>query len=235
MKNIFYTTFIVFCSIYFSANAQWVQTNGPYGRTVNCFAVQGSNIFAGTYEFGVYRSSDNGEHWLAVNNGLTDNTVISFLVTGNSIFAGTDNGLFRSTDSGDNWIAVNTGFPGPPWPASIKALAVIGTKLFAADFFFNGGGVFISTDNGTSWTNTNLTNPFTEALAVSGSNLFAGTNGYGIFISTDNGNQWTNVNNGLTDTVVSALAVNGNNIFACLLYTSPSPRDRTRSRMPSSA
>ena len=34
--------------------------------------------------------------------------------------------------------------------------------------------------------------------------------------------------------------VNGNNpaakaIYACLLYTSPSPRDRTRSRMPSSA
>jgi len=28
--------------------------------------------------------------------------------------------------------------------------------------------------------------------------------------------------------------VNGN-IYTCLLYTSPSPRDRTRSRMPSSA
>ena len=27
----------------------------------------------------------------------------------------------------------------------------------------------------------------------------------------------------------------GNNIYTCLLYTSPSPRDRTRSRMPSSA
>ena len=26
-----------------------------------------------------------------------------------------------------------------------------------------------------------------------------------------------------------------NRLFACLLYTSPSPRDRTRSRMPSSA
>ena len=25
------------------------------------------------------------------------------------------------------------------------------------------------------------------------------------------------------------------NVYACLLYTSPSPRDRTRSRMPSSA
>ena len=30
-------------------------------------------------------------------------------------------------------------------------------------------------------------------------------------------------------------AMFGFGVFACLLYTSPSPRDRTRSRMPSSA
>ena len=29
--------------------------------------------------------------------------------------------------------------------------------------------------------------------------------------------------------------IKGNLVYACLLYTSPSPRDRTRSRMPSSA
>ena len=34
---------------------------------------------------------------------------------------------------------------------------------------------------------------------------------------------------------VPALGVNGKYLTACLLYTSPSPRDRTRSRMPSSA
>jgi len=28
--------------------AQWVQTNGPYGGNVNCLAVNGTNIFAGT-------------------------------------------------------------------------------------------------------------------------------------------------------------------------------------------
>ena len=33
----------------------------------------------------------------------------------------------------------------------------------------------------------------------------------------------------------STVAVNGTNYTICLLYTSPSPRDRTRSRMPSSA
>ena len=31
------------------------------------------------------------------------------------------------------------------------------------------------------------------------------------------------------------LSLNGNQPMNCLLYTSPSPRDRTRSRMPSSA
>ena len=39
--------------------------------------------------------------------------------------------------------------------------------------------------------------------------------------------------------VIEVSGINPNNlsdyIFTCLLYTSPSPRDRTRSRMPSSA
>ena len=39
----------------------------------------------------------------------------------------------------------------------------------------------------------------------------------------------------LADRASTAAAVNGSSNAACLLYTSPSPRDRTRSRMPSSA
>eukprot|EP00656_Telonema_subtile_P033826 TRINITY_DN37791_c0_g1_i1.p1 TRINITY_DN37791_c0_g1~~TRINITY_DN37791_c0_g1_i1.p1 ORF type:complete len:104 (+),score=22.03 TRINITY_DN37791_c0_g1_i1:72-383(+) len=31
------------------------------------------------------------------------------------------------------------------------------------------------------------------------------------------------------------IIIRGRNVYPCLLYTSPSPRDRTRSRMPSSA
>ena len=40
---------------------------------------------------------------------------------------------------------------------------------------------------------------------------------------------------GLDPSSVSAKYNAGNNYYTCLLYTSPSPRDRTRSRMPSSA
>ena len=38
-----------------------------------------------------------------------------------------------------------------------------------------------------------------------------------------------------TPPIFSAIKVGGRRAYACLLYTSPSPRDRTRSRMPSSA
>ena len=38
-----------------------------------------------------------------------------------------------------------------------------------------------------------------------------------------------------TDAPVAGASVAINNYYACLLYTSPSPRDRQKSRMPSSA
>jgi hypothetical protein len=96
--------------------------------------------------------------------------------------------------------------------SSVYALAVSGTKLFAAT---GGGGVLLSTDNGTSWTqaSTGLTNNAVHTLAVSGTNLFAGTEG-GVFLSTDNGTSWTQASTGLTNSVVYALAVSGTNLFA---------------------
>ena len=41
--------------------------------------------------------------------------------------------------------------------------------------------------------------------------------------------------NGQVFLTVTTTALDGTYAFTCLLYTSPSPRDRTRSRMPSSA
>lgn len=38
-----------------SLEAQWIQTNGPYGGDVLCFAVNGSILFAGTNYGGVWR------------------------------------------------------------------------------------------------------------------------------------------------------------------------------------
>jgi len=65
-------------------------------------------VFAGT-DSGVFRSSDNGAHWAAENNGLTSTLVYSLACTmqgaggQTTLFAGTGGGLFFSTDFGDTW------------------------------------------------------------------------------------------------------------------------------------
>ncbi|VTU69553.1 hypothetical protein AMBR_BLFENHAL_02245 [Lacticaseibacillus rhamnosus] len=40
---------------------------------------------------------------------------------------------------------------------------------------------------------------------------------------------------GLIVLIIAAIGIYAKSLSPCLLYTSPSPRDRTRSRMPSSA
>jgi len=152
-------------------NAQWTQTNGPYGGSIACVTSDGTNIFAGTRE-GVFLSINNGSSWTAVNNGLTNPNVSSLAISGTNIFAGT----------------YDTG---------------------------GGSDVFLSTNNGTSWTavNNGLTNTSIVALTISGTNIFAGT-GEGVFLSSNNGSSWTAVNNGLTSTSVYSLVISGTNIYA---------------------
>jgi hypothetical protein len=78
------------------------------------------------------------------------------------------------------------------------------------------GGIFHSTNNGTSWhaVNAGLTDDVVFSLVRDGTNLFAGTYGGGVFLSTNSGTKWTAVNNGLPDTAVYPLVVVGTNLFA---------------------
>jgi hypothetical protein len=77
MRKIRYSSllffFIMVC--FGTANAQWQITFGPYGFgfvRVQCFAKQGTNLFAGTQGDGVWISTDNSANpWTKVSNGLT--------------------------------------------------------------------------------------------------------------------------------------------------------------------
>ena len=110
-------------------HSQWIQTNGPYGGDVYCFAVSGTNLFAGTGD-GVFLSTDNGTSWTRASTGLTGTYVSSFAVSGTNLFAGTygfSGGVFLSTDNGTSWTQASTGLTS----TLVSALAVSGTNLFA--------------------------------------------------------------------------------------------------------
>jgi len=59
-----------------------------------------------------------------------------------------------------------------------------------------------------------LTNTDVWSIAISGSNIFIGTNGGGVFLSTNNGTSWTAFNNILSYTWVRSLEIYGSDIFA---------------------
>jgi len=67
-----------------------------------------------------------------------------------------------------------------PFGGRITGFAVSGPNHFAGT---EGGGVYLSTDSGTSWTvvNAGLMNTNVQSLVVIGTNLFAGTNGAGVW------------------------------------------------------
>ena len=108
------------------------QTNGLYGGVVSHLAINSNgDIFSGTYGAGVFRSSDNGETWTQINNGLPDTYVNCLAISPitDTIFAETH----RSTDNGETW--VNTGLPDYPTALGINSSGYV----FAATF----SGIFI--------------------------------------------------------------------------------------------
>jgi len=98
----------------------------------------------------------------------------------------------------------------------IWSFAIVDTCVFAGS---SGGGVYLSTNNGTSWSemDSGLTNMGISALTTipngsGGTIIFAGTFGSGVFKSTNLGKSWDSTALGKED--VWALAASGTNIFA---------------------
>jgi len=177
--------------------------------SVNSIAKKGNSLFIGTYFKGVFRSIDNGVNWSPINNGIKTNDVISsIIINGNSLLAATwGKGIFSSSDNGDSWIQKNYDLNG----------SFISSMAFNNNLYSGGwGGVFLSSNLGQSWTDLNdgLISHSINAIASSGSNIYAGTQEKGFFISTNNGGNWVEANNGLTNTDVRVIGLKGDKIFA---------------------
>lgn len=202
-------------------NAQWIQTNGPFGgQNVKCMGASGNNVYAGT-DHGMFITNDNGNTWTPINNGLKNTYVRSLVVTDSNIYVGTYGGIFFSNDNGGLWTAINNGFP-YNYDTLIQAIAIKGTDIFVslATHAGNCSSIFISSNNGGLWTTVNNGLPFNPSLggypvmhsmAVCGNNILAGSYYNGVFISSNDGGLWTSVN-GLND--AATFAIQGNNFYA---------------------
>lgn len=203
---------IAFISFVDFAYAQWQQTS-LNNINVGAFAINGSDIYAGSNNSGVFLSSDNGNTWIAKNDGLPAFPAVNaFCISGNNIFIGGTFGVYLSTNNGSSWTAMNNGLTSSGNPQYIDALIMNGNNLLAGT---DGHGIYVSSDNGSNWTATGLTSGVIYTFVKYESNIFAGTFQYGVYLSSDNGISWTQVNTGLSSyPSVMSFAISGSNIFA---------------------
>ncbi len=138
---------ILFNSSLFAQTLIWQQTDFSLTGNINVVHI-GPNgwLYAGTYDKGVYVSSDKGNSWVAKNNGLLNLQIFAFLNVQDTIFLGSLEGVYRSNDLGNTWEPSNNGLT----DSYINSLAITKDRKLLVGTLYS--GLFISTNYGRSWT-----------------------------------------------------------------------------------
>jgi hypothetical protein len=126
-----------------AATKRWVQTGGPEAGTITALAIDPQNpttVYAGTSNGGgVFKSSNGGASWSAVNTGLTAWRVQALAIDPQSpttVYVANDDGVFKSINGGASWSA--TGLTNP-YIYSIAIDPQSPATVYAGTF---NGGVF---------------------------------------------------------------------------------------------
>ena len=200
----------------------------------------GMTLYLALQEEGVFRSTDAGQQWTPLNNGLAGKRIYTVTAMGNTLFAGTNQGLYRFRSSDWHQLLTNTS-------SAVYALTVDENNLYvgmAPDVVYSESSkkfprrsrerllktlekkVFHSADIGDSW--TEITPPdesqvmhlesATQILAV-GKTLFV--LGVTEFRSSDGGETWTRLRsniNSLNVSIFPAVAITERIFYKADIY-----------------
>lgn len=93
----------------------------------------GSTLYATFWNGGVFRSTNGGDSWTAINDGLDETTATSIGTDGTELYIGTFTGVFRWIAAKEQWEPVGS------LPHQILSLAVLDGFLYAGTAY---SGVF---------------------------------------------------------------------------------------------
>ncbi|MFN4768956.1 MAG: WD40/YVTN/BNR-like repeat-containing protein [Candidatus Kapaibacterium sp.] len=239
-RRLFFTVSMVFlvavCGITTSLNAQWTRVPTPFGeQQVSGLFIDGSTMYIGTRDSGVYKSPDKGATWVAVRDGLPvikHTNVLNpwcFERSGEYLFAASgEEGIYRSSDNGSSWTRVDrliydgtivrdTTF------RYVNSLYHSRGRIFALGF----DGIVSSSNNGDTW--TTLRYRFGNIMGVTsavsvGQDLYVSLYGdttiglpplsSGIYKSSNLGEKWNKMNTGMPDNYIQSLATSDGYLYA---------------------
>ncbi|HEY9165235.1 MAG TPA: T9SS type A sorting domain-containing protein [Candidatus Kryptonia bacterium] len=153
-------------------------------------------------------TTDEGNKWTPINNGLTNYSVSSLTVEDTLLFCGTSSGVFVSIDNGANWRFTDSSLGN----RFVTSLAEGDSAVFAGTLT----GVFATTDKGRSWMSldSGITYPAVEMMTTRDSLLFVGRRGDGIdrYVRTSTG--WYYIGKAYRGYPINAVIVDDVNLYA---------------------
>lgn len=177
--------------LYVSTNFgdSWAFTsNGIEQMTqIICLAEKDSVLFAGSYFYGLYKSTNSGKSWFSIPINTNINIIYSLLVKDNLIFAGTNGGVYKSSNNGLNWVYCFSNI----FTHGVEAMVTNQNCIFATTHYGSQGMVYRSSNDGAIWdtVNSGLGTFGIFELQTCNNNIY----GLGLsefYISTNNGNNW---------------------------------------------
>lgn len=170
----------------------------------------GGNLFTVSDGQGAFESTNWGESWDSINNGINSPYIRQVETKGNYLFVENLNNIYRSSNYGSNWELVNSGLTNVNYVMSLHSNE---NDIYAGTFY---KGLFKSTNNGNIWNLIGLNNTDIRAILKNGNLLFVGTDTEGMFYSSNEGANWIEINDGLPPKCflyATALENIGNNVY----------------------
>lgn len=206
------------------AGEEWVST-WPEGGIIYCAAIdpiRPSIIYAGSNGPGVFKSTNGGELWSAVNTGLPTTSYVGALAVSASapdtvyaaLSADENTGLYRSLNGGQSWTLITMA----SGPGMIAIDPSNNNRVYMA-LGAGEGGLLKTQDGWTTWMKVapNLAEPRFMAVAIDPihpnilySGIYNLNTPMGVYKSLDYGMTWTRMNTGLGSLDVRGLAVDPN-------------------------
>jgi photosystem II stability/assembly factor-like uncharacterized protein len=229
MKKFKYFSFILlfFICHYSDSSSQWIRANaGVDGGII--FSVYANpltnNIFCGSNGSGAFKSTNGGENWIPVNNGISDygfyptcfSSIPGFTFMGTSYSSTYGAGIYRTSNEGASWQKINSGLNSP------KALRINKSISRGSEVFITtDSGVYRSSNNGNNWihiTSSINSVPKADGIFFKGDTLYIGTTS-GVYFSSGSFASWTQANTGLPSSAAMSFVLYNGNLY-CAIFGS---------------
>ncbi len=205
-----------FPAIYHNYTVPTWRSLGLRGIWVRSIAVDLDGVlYAGTNGQGLYKSTDFGNNWHPINNGLWENATIMQVEVDpfdpRTVYVSSNHAypwFFYSHDGGESWQP--GGYNSHPLP-ELKTYPACPGCLFTGDTVLDwaGGRLYKSDDGGLSWTMVITEQVMVNSIATpasSSSPVYVGAD-RGLYRSKDGGDTWAQLIDALPDSSVRTVAL----------------------------